>query len=172
MKEQRQKWSLWVSETILVKTHIICRCLPAQNMENMVPWNGRNEEVLVCSQLPDSPVQAIQQHSPCLTYLLRRAPRAGGQCASSPASFSATAWEPSWTPRGSYPQTQACVQNEEYINTDLQEKATQLLLILTADWGNAVREQQNCGAVVVGSLHTSANPKDGAAGPDPLITKL
>lgn len=64
------------------------------------------------------------------------------------------------------------MQNEEYINTDLQQKIIQLFLILTFDLGNAVLEQQYCGAAVVGLLHISANTMDCAAGPDPLITKL
>ena len=64
------------------------------------------------------------------------------------------------------------MQNEEYINTDLQQKVIQLFLILTLDLGKAVLEQQYCGAVMVGLLHVSANNTDCAAGPDPLITKL
>jgi len=45
------------------------------------------------------------------------------------------------------------VQNEEYINTDLQQKVVQLILILSFDAGNAVLEQQYCGAVAAGLLH-------------------
>lgn len=140
--------------------------------EHGIPQGMRKSSSVPNSQtLPSNPPRG-KRYTQCLTYLLRRAPKAGGRCASSPASFSATASEPSWTPRGSYPQTQACVQNEEYINTDLQQKVIQSFLILTFDLGNAVLEQQYCGAVTVGLVHVSANNMDCAAGPDPLITRL
>lgn len=77
---------------------------------------------------PGSPIPAAVGPR---TYLPRRAPRAGARCASSPASSSAAASALSWTPRGSCPQTPACVQNGEYTNTDLQQKGAQLSLTLS-----------------------------------------
>lgn len=104
-----------------------------------------------------------QGHSQALTYLPRRAPRAGGRCASSPSSSSAAASGLSWTPRGSYPRTPACVQIGECTSTDLQQKVTQLCLSLTS-----IQEMQCSEAAVLVWLHLSKHRLCCWADPLPL----
>lgn len=146
-----------------MKTYIICRCLAEQNPENMGITSERGKSSCVPG-FPMAPAVG-EGHTQAVTYPPRRAPRAGGPCASSPASSSAAASEPSWTPRGSYPRTPACVQNEEYTNTGLQQKVTQLCL--TSPW---IYKMQCREAAVLIWLHLSKHRLCCCA--DPLTTEL
>ena len=77
-------------------------------------------------------------------HLLHRGPRGAGQCASSPSSSSAGASGPSWTPRGSSPQTPAGGQSVGCTGTGLQQtRGPQCYCVLGQEQASPHRASRN-----------------------------